>query len=88
MPVAIARWPADRVKRRIAVTGPAAWGLQSLHDANRRETPLAERRSIDDQLEWLDNDTVLYTVASAPGGSAPNTDLQRVAADGTGVPQL
>lgn len=75
-------------KKRIAAAGPVAWELQSLDVASGRETPLAERRSIDDQLEWLDNDTVLYTVASAPGSNAPNTDVWRVAANGTGVPQL
>ena len=42
------------------------------------ETPLAETRSIDDQPEWLDDDTILYGLA---------TDTWSVAADGTGQPR-
>jgi Tol biopolymer transport system component len=50
------------------------WHVTVLDLATMRETPLAETRSVDDQLEWLDDDTVLYGVdgdvvaARADGG--------------------
>ena len=43
-----------------------------------RETPLAELRSVDDQAEWLDDDTVLYGL---------DGDVWSVPADGTGEPE-
>jgi hypothetical protein len=53
------------------------WRLTVLDLRTMRETPLAERRSIDDQAEWLDNGHVLYGVdgqiwsASADGKGSP-----------------
>jgi hypothetical protein len=60
-------------------TGPASrpWHLTVLDLATMHETPLAETRSIDDQVEWLDDRRVLYGV----GG-----DVDVAAADGTGRP--
>jgi WD40-like Beta Propeller Repeat len=75
-------------KKRVGASGLAVWELHSMDLASGRETSLAERRSIDDQLEWLDKDTVLYTVAGMPAGGTPATDVWRVPADGTGTPQL
>ena len=43
------------------------------------ETPLAETRSLDDQIEWLDDDHVLYQV---------DEQVWTVPADGTGTPRL
>jgi hypothetical protein len=45
-------------KRR--VEGTAEWRLHVLELATLRDWPLVEHRSIDDQVEWLDNDHVLY----------------------------
>ena len=47
--------------------------------ASGRETPLAEPRSIDDQLEWLDDAHVLYGV--------DNTTFV-LPADGSGTPAV
>ena len=41
------------------------WHLTVLDLATMRETPLAETRSVDDQVEWLDDDHVLYGVDGA-----------------------
>jgi hypothetical protein len=54
------------------------WRLTVLDLATMRETPLAERRSIDDQAEWLDDDHVLYGL----GG-----EVRVVPADGSGRPE-
>lgn len=74
-------------KRRVTVDGRVGWQLYVLDLATGRETPLAERRSVDDQLEWLDNNHVLYSVAAATSGSAA-TDLWLAAADGSGEPEV
>jgi hypothetical protein len=54
------------------------WRLHVLDLATMTETALAETRNIDDQVEWLDNETVLYgdgqSIWSAPS-------------DGSGTPE-
>lgn len=53
------------------------WRLHVLDLKTMHETPLAETRSVDDQVEWLDDDHVLYGVtesiwtANADGGGTP-----------------
>jgi hypothetical protein len=69
-------------KKRIDDGGGApVWRFHVLDLSTGRETPLAETRSIDDQLEWLDADTVVY-------GSPDSTHaVFRVPADGSGEPR-
>jgi hypothetical protein len=63
------------------------WRLTALDLATGRETPLAETRSVDDQVEWLDNAHVLYAVP--PDRREPEVaDVWTVPADGTGAPRL
>ena len=52
------------------------WRFHVLDLATGVETPLAETRSVDDQLEWLDDDNLLYGVAG---------DTWTVRADGSGT---
>jgi len=56
------------------VSGPV-WRFHVLDLATMTETPLAETRSVDDQVEWLDDHRVLYQIGP---------DLWTVPADGTG----
>lgn len=58
---------------------PAVLDLQTL-----KEVPLAEARSVDDQIEWLDDSTVVYAVDTGIG--APS--IYSVPADGSGQPAL
>ncbi|HEX2488963.1 MAG TPA: hypothetical protein VHR27_06150, partial [Blastocatellia bacterium] len=51
-------------------------------------TPLAEKRSVDDQLEWLDNDRVLYSLPETENGSSASTDIWVTAIDGVSAPRL
>lgn len=55
-----------------------AWRFHVLELDTMTDLPLAEERSIDDQVEWLDNERVLYGV---------DADIWVVPADGTGHPQ-
>ena len=49
-------------KKRFRVDSRVVWELHVLDLATGKETPLKEKRSVDDQLEWLDADNVLYSV--------------------------
>ncbi|MBP2703758.1 hypothetical protein JOL79_08070 [Microbispora sp. RL4-1S] len=69
-------------KKRVAGLSPdAPWRLYALDLRTMRETPLAESRSVDDQVVWADGDRVLYGLAGDFGD-----DLWSVPADGTGAP--
>jgi hypothetical protein len=63
-------------KKRVG-TGTKIWRLHVLDLKTMRETPLAEERPIDDQVEWLDDDRVLYRV---------DEEIWTSAADGSGAP--
>jgi hypothetical protein len=58
---------------------PAVLDLSTLKDH-----PLTETRTVDDQIEWLDNSTVAYAVDTGIG--APS--IYSAPADGTGTPAL
>ncbi|MCY0960390.1 TolB family protein [Streptomyces sp. H27-H5] len=68
-------------KRVPGLSADAPWRLYALDLASMRETPLAEDRSVDDQVVWRDGRTVVY---SLPGDFG--ADLYTVPADGTGAP--
>jgi hypothetical protein len=68
-----------RIAFKKAVGGPGVWRFTVLDLASGRETRLSEKRSIDDQLEWLDDDHLLYALADTS---------YVVAADGSGTPDV
>jgi Tol biopolymer transport system component len=57
----------------------SGWHIYVLDLASGKETPLAEQHSVDDQVEWLDNDRVLYALDS---------DIRVMSADGSGTPAI
>ncbi len=59
-------------------SGDDLWHLTVLDLDTMREMPLAETRSVDDQVEWLDDERVLYGV---------DGDVWIVPADGSGKPR-
>jgi hypothetical protein len=84
-------------KRKVAGAAGAAggaggrpgWQLVVLELASGKETMLvAEKRSVDDQVEWLDDRELAYALpADASQGSA-STDLWVLGADGASAPRL
>ena len=62
------------------------WQLTVLDLATMQETELAEKDDIDDQVEWLDNQHVLYQ--KAEDGPPKWTSVFLVPADGSGSPKL
>ena len=73
-------------KQRTSAGGPdlPTWQPAVLDVATLRDYPLPEARTIDDQIEWLDNSTVAYAVDTGIG--APS--IYATAADGSGAPRL
>jgi WD40-like Beta Propeller Repeat len=66
---------------------PITWRLSVLRLDTLEDWPLAERRSVDDQVAWLDESAVLYALPAAATGTAA-TDTWAVPADGSGGPRL
>jgi hypothetical protein len=78
---------------------PAVWHFYVLDLETMRETPLAEQRTIDDQIAWLDDGHVMYDVdettwvANADGSGAPRQLLAAansptIASGATSAPAL
>jgi hypothetical protein len=64
------------------------WQLHVLDLATQSETAIAEERSVDDQLEWFNNDDVLYALPQSMISSSPSTDVWIAAANGSQPPRL
>ena len=64
------------------------WQLQVLDLKTLKETALAERRSVDDQLEWLDDASLLYSLPHNLNEPGPSTDVWVAPANGQGEPKL
>lgn len=61
-------------KKRIQ-SGRMPWLIYVLELATMTEVPLGEIRSVDDQVEWLDNNHVLYALSESEMGSSASTDI-------------
>lgn len=67
---------------------PAGKWRLAVHDLRTgTETVLAETHSVDDQVEWLDDRTVIYGLPRTTAGTA-SSDVWQVPADGTGTPRI
>jgi hypothetical protein len=75
-------------KKRFIIEDRLVWQLHVLDLATMQETPLAEKRSVDDQIEWLDNSHVLYAVSDNPDGSSATTDVWKADAAGKTAPEM
>lgn len=68
-----------RIAFKGRIEGENRWRLHVLDLATLADHPVAEKRSIDDQPEWLDAETLVYS---------DGTDVYTVPADGGGEPVL
>jgi hypothetical protein len=71
-------------KKRLGSKERGQWRLAVLNLRTGQESLLAETRSIDDQIEWLDDNRLLYGL-SRPGSDATTSDVWVVPADGSGT---
>lgn len=67
---------------------PGRWRLAVYDLATGTETLLAETRSVDDQVEWLDDHTVIYGLPRTADDNAATSDLWQAPADGSGKAEL
>ena len=67
---------------------PGQWRLAVYDLRTGAETELAETRSVDDQVEWLDNATITYGLPRTSASGAATSDVWVVPADGTGAPRV
>lgn len=74
-------------KTREGALAPGQWRIAVYDLASGVQTILPGDRSVDDQVEWLNNATVLYALPRE-GTEATTTDIWQVSADGTGSPQV
>jgi hypothetical protein len=63
------------------------WRIAVLDLATGRETELAETRSVDDQVEWLDDEHVVYGLPGEASDAA-QTNVWVTSADGGGQPAI
>jgi hypothetical protein len=74
-------------KRVTAGAGAATHWTPAIYDiAQGTITVLPEERSIDDQIEWLDADTILYGMPRVD--AVGDSDVWRLPADGSGEPSV
>lgn len=74
-------------KRVTGDLGRIEWRLSVLDLDTMVDHELAETRGIDDQVQWLDDDTVTYGITREETGT-PTKDTYAVPADGSGAPVL
>jgi hypothetical protein len=75
-------------KKRYMVGNRVVWELHVLDLATGKDTALKEKRSVDDQLEWLDDRNVLYSMPETENDSTASTNVWVTAADGNTAPKL
>ena len=76
-------------KKRLGGSGPVRWQPAVLDLATMRETPLTlETRSIDDQIEWLDDGHILYGMPDQSATPTAATSVWVMPADGSAAPRV
>ena len=73
-------------KVNISKTSTAFWNIGVMDLKTGKVTMLPDKRDVDDQVEWLDDSTILYGLPHA--GSAGDYDVWSEAADGTAQPKM
>lgn len=66
--------------------GPVTWRVAVLDLETLDRITLSETRNVDDQVQWLDDEHVIYGLPKEP--NSPVTNVWSVEADGAGQPEL
>jgi hypothetical protein len=66
---------------------PGQWRLAVYDLRSGAETLLAETHTVDDQVEWLDDHTILYGLPRTTSAGAATSDIWAVPSDGSGTPR-
>jgi hypothetical protein len=75
-------------KKRMGSAPAVTWQLHLLDLATLADVPLAETRSVDDQVEWLDDAHILYALPDEGPPATIATNIWLLPVDGSGPPQL
>jgi hypothetical protein len=76
-------------KKRVGSGTSPTWQLALLDLATMAETPLsAETHSVDDQVEWLDDGHILYSLPDDGPPATIATNVWVLPVDGSGPPQI
>lgn len=73
-------------KKNMAGTVTPHWNIAVLDISTGTETLLAETRNVDDQVEWLDNNTLLYGLGR--DDAAGDSDIWRLGTNAESRPEL
>jgi len=75
-------------KKRTGSGSTVSWRLYLLDLKTLAETPLAETRNVDDQVEWLDNSHILYALPDEGPPATIATNIWLLPIDGSAPPRL
>jgi Tol biopolymer transport system component len=64
------------------------WRIHVVDLESGQETELAETRSVDDQVDWLDDGTVIYALPREAQSASASMDVWAVPSDGSGAPRV
>lgn len=73
-------------KKEVSTTATPRWTIAVLDLATGTETLLPEKRNVDDQVVWLDEDTILYGLGR--DDAVGDSDVWAVSTHGTSDPEL
>jgi hypothetical protein len=73
-------------KRMNGPGGPAVWQIHILDLATMAEHPVGETRNVDDQIEWLDDRQIMYSLRDEGPPATIRPDVWAVSVDG-GAPR-
>jgi hypothetical protein len=73
--------------KKLGDRGPGDWRLAVMDIATGKEDSLTEQHSVDDQVERLNDEQILYGLPGE-GSKAAESNVWVVPADGTGAPRL
>jgi len=71
-----------RIAFKKKIDGPQRWRPAVIDLATRAETVIPDTRKLDDQIEWLDNEHVLYAIAET-GPTPARSSIWTARADGS-----
>lgn len=78
--------PSGELLAYKSATGPATWQVRVRRLSDGFETVVSTARSVDDQIEWLDDEHIIFGLAP-PGGGA-TSDVWVAVADGSRPAEL
>lgn len=70
------------------IASVSIWRIHLLDLKTLTEIALSEARSVDDQMEWLDNEQVLYALSENEKGSSVSTDIWVLPVSPEGTPRV